>query len=217
MEFGKKLKKIRLEKGLSQQNLADRIFVSRSAVAKWENGLGLPSKASYEALTKIFDVPSDFFKTEDPEKLVVEKNRRIKRRSFSLYAVFGAAIVLFALWALVHPVPYFASANWDRIFIQPVSKSSQAFEVTDWDSVSHLIDLLNSTNFRKSLRPGREAPEHLKAVFSLRDSDGYGNDVWLVAKSHDKYSVYIWTGTKELIACNGGPLGNYMIKLLENQ
>ncbi len=37
MELSKKLKKLRLERGLSQQRLADMIFVSRSAVAKWEN------------------------------------------------------------------------------------------------------------------------------------------------------------------------------------
>ena len=42
MEFKEKLKKMRGERGLSQQVLADAIFVSRSAVAKWEAGLGMP-------------------------------------------------------------------------------------------------------------------------------------------------------------------------------
>ena len=51
MEFKEKLKKLRAQRGISQQALADAIFVSRSALANWENGLGLPSDASYEALT----------------------------------------------------------------------------------------------------------------------------------------------------------------------
>lgn len=38
MEFKDKLKKLRTEKGISQQALADAIHISRSAVAKWENG-----------------------------------------------------------------------------------------------------------------------------------------------------------------------------------
>lgn len=51
MEFKDKLRTLRTERGLSQQELADAIYVSRSAVAKWENGLGLPGRASMEALT----------------------------------------------------------------------------------------------------------------------------------------------------------------------
>ena len=46
MELKEKLKKARDEKKLSQQALADAIFVSRSAVAKWEAGLGVPCAES---------------------------------------------------------------------------------------------------------------------------------------------------------------------------
>ena len=87
MELGKKLKKLRVERGLSQQKLADMIFVSRSAVAKWESGLGLPSKESREALAKVFQVPEEFFTMDEPEVVVVEKNRKIKRLSGSMCAV----------------------------------------------------------------------------------------------------------------------------------
>ena len=44
MEFSEKLKELRSEKGISQAKLAADIHISRSAVAKWENGLGLPEK-----------------------------------------------------------------------------------------------------------------------------------------------------------------------------
>ena len=50
MEFKEKLKKARSERNISQQALADAIFVSRSAVAKWESGKGLPCDESMEAL-----------------------------------------------------------------------------------------------------------------------------------------------------------------------
>ena len=39
MQFNERLKELRLKKGISQAELAKAIFVSRSAVAKWENGL----------------------------------------------------------------------------------------------------------------------------------------------------------------------------------
>ena len=83
MEFGKKLKKLRTDQGLSQQKLADMIFMSRSAVAKWENGLGLPSEESYEALAQIFGVPKAFFKTDCPEQVIVEKNNQLRDQIYN--------------------------------------------------------------------------------------------------------------------------------------
>lgn len=56
MRFKDKLKELRRARGLTQKELGEKIFVSRSAVAKWENGLGLPSLASYEALLLFFEV-----------------------------------------------------------------------------------------------------------------------------------------------------------------
>ena len=50
MEFKDRLKKLRKEKAISQQELANAIYVSRSAVAKWENGLGLPNPESMVTL-----------------------------------------------------------------------------------------------------------------------------------------------------------------------
>ena len=54
MEFKDNLKKLRTEKGLTQAQLAEAIFVSRSTVAKWENGLGLPSVESMALLEAFF-------------------------------------------------------------------------------------------------------------------------------------------------------------------
>lgn len=96
MEFKDKLKKLRMEKGLSQQGLADAIYVSRSAVAKWENGLGWPSAACLEALTAYFGVDAAYFRTEEPETVIAGKNRRIRWLRLVL-ALVGAAILLAAV------------------------------------------------------------------------------------------------------------------------
>ncbi len=101
MEFGKKLKKLRTEQGMSQQQLADAIYVSRSAVAKWENGLGIPSEESREALVNYFEVPVEYFLIENPEAVIIEKNRALKR--FSLSSVVGAIIIIALLWMVFAP------------------------------------------------------------------------------------------------------------------
>jgi transcriptional regulator with XRE-family HTH domain len=43
-EFGQVLRELRKEKGITQETLGNIIHVSRSAIAKYENGLGLPSE-----------------------------------------------------------------------------------------------------------------------------------------------------------------------------
>ena len=41
MEFGERLKQAREKKGMTQQTLADRLFVTRQTVSRWENGVSL--------------------------------------------------------------------------------------------------------------------------------------------------------------------------------
>ena len=93
MEFKDKLKQLRTEKGISQQALADAIHFSRSAVAKWENGLGYPSQDSIEVLTAYFGVEENYFCTEEPETVIVSKNRHIQMLKRALWAVVAAVAI----------------------------------------------------------------------------------------------------------------------------
>ena len=79
MEFKENLKQLRLQNGLTQAQLAEKLFVSRSTVAKWENGLGLPNPESMAALEKLFDIVAEELATEEPEKVIVKKNRKLRR------------------------------------------------------------------------------------------------------------------------------------------
>ena len=79
MEFKEKLKQLRIQKGLTQAQLADKLFVSRSTVAKWENGLGLPNPESMATLENLFDIFARELATEEPEKVIVKKNRKLRR------------------------------------------------------------------------------------------------------------------------------------------
>ena len=78
MEFKENLKRVRMEKGLTQAQLAEKLFVSRSTVAKWENGLGLPNPESMAALEKLFDIVAEELATKEPEGVIVKKNRKLR-------------------------------------------------------------------------------------------------------------------------------------------
>ena len=102
MQFNEKLKKLRADKGLSQEELAKKIFVSRSAVAKWENGLGLPGEASLNALAEFFSVSKDeLLYDKETETLIVEKNITISKSKKSLIVVsLVSFIVIFRSYSV---------------------------------------------------------------------------------------------------------------------
>lgn len=54
--FSDTLRKLRAEKGLSQQTLADKMFVTRSSIARWETGSRLPDAATISRLAEILGV-----------------------------------------------------------------------------------------------------------------------------------------------------------------
>ena len=64
MTFGEKLKEARKNAGLSQEEFAAQLSVSRSAVAKWETNKGVPDVENLKAMAKLLDVSIDYLLEE---------------------------------------------------------------------------------------------------------------------------------------------------------
>lgn len=111
MELHEKLQELRKQKGLTQEELAQRLYVSRTAISKWESGRGYPSIDSLKAIAKFFSVTVDELLSGDELLIVAEQdNRQKKRRLCDL--VFGlldcgAAMLLF--------LPFFGQNEHDVI------------------------------------------------------------------------------------------------------
>ena len=79
--FSEKLKKYRQALGLTQEELAKRIFVTRSAVAKWEQGRGLPGKDSLDLLCQLFKVEEkDLLDYKDVDTNIRKSEKSAKRK-----------------------------------------------------------------------------------------------------------------------------------------
>ena len=96
--FKDKLKQLREKEGLSQQDLADIVFVSRSAIAKWENGNGLPSKVNLQAICDHFNVDEESLidrnELKETIELVYDKQKNIK-------IIFFASIASLLMFCLL--------------------------------------------------------------------------------------------------------------------
>lgn len=76
MEFHEKLKELRKSRGLTQDELAEAIYVSRTAVSKWESGRGYPSIDSLKEISVFFSVTVDELLTGEKLIAIAEKENK---------------------------------------------------------------------------------------------------------------------------------------------
>lgn len=100
MDFGEKLKALRIERGLTQEQLAARLYVSRTAVSKWETGGGSPNLDSLQAVARLFDVSVDDLLSTDDLIVLARDERRSTARSSGMLS-FGLLDVLAVVFAFI--------------------------------------------------------------------------------------------------------------------
>ncbi|MBO7451300.1 MAG: helix-turn-helix domain-containing protein [Clostridia bacterium] len=67
MTIYEKLVQLRKSKGWSQEDLAEKLNVSRQAISRWENGTALPDAVNLRQLSHLYDVSSDYLLNDDYE------------------------------------------------------------------------------------------------------------------------------------------------------
>lgn len=88
MEFHEKLQVLRRQKGLTQEELAEQLYVSRTAISKWESGRGYPSIDSLKALSKFFAVTIDEM-LSGGELLTIAEEEKRRAKTHARNMAFG--------------------------------------------------------------------------------------------------------------------------------
>ena len=96
MEFNEKLQQLRKRKGMTQEELAEVLYVSRTAVSKWESGRGYPNIDSLKAIATFFHVTIDELLSGD-ELLTLAQEERQQGESRQRELVYGLLDVSSAL------------------------------------------------------------------------------------------------------------------------
>lgn len=102
MNFPEKLKKLRKEKGLTQEELAKNIFVSRTLISKYENGSVCPTKENAEKLALFFEIKlSELIDADDTVQLVLKDAETSKRINDVMSICIISSCVFLSLLSLI--------------------------------------------------------------------------------------------------------------------
>ncbi|MFZ7103742.1 MAG: helix-turn-helix domain-containing protein [Peptococcaceae bacterium] len=107
--FDENLKNLRKQKGLSQEELAERLHVVRQTVSKWEKGLSVPDAALLIRIAEIFETSvstllGDTIRPSEDKNIIAEKLEQLNavlaeknRRSRRIWKVIAAALISIAV------------------------------------------------------------------------------------------------------------------------
>lgn len=111
MEFNEKLQELRKQKNMTQDELAEHLYVSRTAISKWESGRGYPSIESLKAIAKFFSVTiDDLLSSNEALEIAEQENKQKQTQLRDL--IFGLIDVSFLLLLFL---PFFTNKTGEAI------------------------------------------------------------------------------------------------------
>ena len=102
MELNEKLQELRKQKGLTQEELAEALYISRTAISKWESGRGYPNIDSLKAIAKYFSVSVDDLLSG--EELLTVAEEEIKQTNSNFYDLLSGLLDLSVILLLFLPL-----------------------------------------------------------------------------------------------------------------
>ena len=96
MEFNEKLQELRKNKGLTQEELAQILYVSRTAISKWESGRGFPNIESLKSISKYFSVSLDELLSNEEILIIAEEDTKVRESNIRdlIYGLLDCGIGL---------------------------------------------------------------------------------------------------------------------------
>jgi transcriptional regulator with XRE-family HTH domain len=140
LEFHEKLQELRKSKGLTQEELAEALYVSRTAVSKWESGRGYPSIDSLKEISKYFAVSIDDLLSGETLLFLAEKeNKSTIRNMCSL--LFGILDICSFLLIILPLYPNTVGGQISSVNLFAFSGASQTNRFLYWILFLSLIVL----------------------------------------------------------------------------
>lgn len=136
MDFGEKIKELREAKGMTQQNLADLLFVTRQTVSRWEGGSRYPDLVTAKNLADILDTTVDTLMADDASMLIEQRSKaygrfagKIETMVIALCVAISLGNLFFSCWWLRDCVveDLFTADHWYFPFLSIIDILFSAF------------------------------------------------------------------------------------------
>ena len=168
MEFHEKLQELRRQKGMTQEELAKVLYVSRTAISKWESGRGYPGIDSLKAIAAFFSVTVDQLLSTDQVLTIAEEEKEKTERGFR--APVAGLLDLCA--GLLYFLPFFAGRGEEGIravSLLSLVEVSPYLRVLYWVVVSALVGvgLLSLELYGRDLRTWEKCRVWLSMSLSI--------------------------------------------------
>ena len=163
MEIGKQIKKYRTEMEISQEELSEKIFVSRQTISNWENNKNYPDVKSLLLLSSLFNVSLDILIKGDLE----EMKKQINKEDICGFKHDSNIFSILLLCTIVLPVPlalfmgYVGIGVWGLIAIVSiyyairVEKYKKNFNIQTYREIIAFLDGENMDVFEKNQEYGK--------------------------------------------------------------
>lgn len=113
MELSRQIKKYRTQADLSQEELAEKIFVSRQTISNWENDKNYPDIKSLVLMSEVFQVSLDNLIKGDLEKM----KKEIDAQEFEKFQKDGNVFAVLFIILLIVPVPLVMLWKWGGLAV----------------------------------------------------------------------------------------------------
>ena len=157
MEFNEKLQQLRKEKGITQEELAKALFVSRTAISKWESARGYPSIDSLKEIAKFFSVTVDELLSGEKLISIAQKENKSNIQSFCDWII--GIVDLMAILLVVLPLyPNLVNGRVYSVNLFEYVNSALAFKIIYWVGYLALImvGIINLIINKLKIKKGRK-------------------------------------------------------------
>ncbi len=118
MELNEKIRKYRKEGGLSQEQLASKIFVSRTLITKYESGSVFPTDENLEKLATVFGINGTELLSDEEKISIIEKSYMSNYRLWTILSISSILVSILLLIFSVVPFYQYSSYDYSNVSIQ---------------------------------------------------------------------------------------------------
>lgn len=163
MEIANQIKKLRAEKGMSQDELAEKIFVSRQTVSNWENEKTYPDIKSLILLSEVFETSLDALIKGD----LKEMKRQIDGQEYAKFVRNSVILTVMFILIIITPIPLDYFLGWwgmaiylaifavGMFFAIKIEKYKRKYDIHTFKEISAFMDGKSLTEIEKAREDGK--------------------------------------------------------------